>query len=48
MTSTTPQAAPEFHRALAELSTMTWRAGLAVEEIGSPQRIAPYGVALSG
>ncbi|MDO5083725.1 DUF3000 domain-containing protein [Arachnia propionica] len=48
MSSPTTQAAPEFHRALAELSTMSWRAGLGVAEIGSPQRIAPHGVAISG
>lgn len=26
---------------------MTWRKGITVEEIGSPQRIAPYSIALS-
>ncbi|MDO5066254.1 MAG: DUF3000 domain-containing protein [Propionibacteriaceae bacterium] len=48
MSSPTVQAAPEFQRALAEFATMSWRTGVVVEEIGSPQRIAPYGVALSG
>ncbi|RRD51229.1 DUF3000 domain-containing protein [Arachnia propionica] len=41
-------ASPAFRRAVAELSTMTWRPGMAVQEIGTPQRIAPYGVAISG
>lgn len=27
---------------------MSWRTGMVVEEIGSPQRIAPYGMAISG
>ncbi|RMB60095.1 DUF3000 domain-containing protein [Tessaracoccus antarcticus] len=37
----------EFSRALAELHEMHWRPGLVVEEIGSPQRIAPHSIALS-
>lgn len=32
---------------MAEISAMTWRKGVTVEEIGSPQRIAPHSVALS-
>ncbi|GAB3821584.1 hypothetical protein GCM10028820_30330 [Tessaracoccus terricola] len=32
---------------MAELGAMTWRKGITVEEIGSPQRIAPHSVALS-
>ncbi len=44
----TPNIPPlEFSRALAELQTMHWRAGMLVEEIGSPQRIAPHSMALS-
>lgn len=41
-------ASPHFSRALEELEAMRWRQGIQVEEIGSPQRIAPYSVALSG
>lgn len=37
----------EFSRALSELHAMVWRPGLVVEEIGSPQRIAPHSIALS-
>ena len=37
----------EFSQLLAELRGMRWRPGLAVEEIGSPQRIAPHSIALS-
>ncbi|MDO5736327.1 MAG: DUF3000 domain-containing protein [Propionibacteriaceae bacterium] len=44
----TPNIAPlEFSRALSELHAMQWRPGLVVEEIGSPQRIAPHSIALS-
>lgn len=40
--------APEpFTRALRELGEMLWGQGLHVEEIGSPQRIAPHAVAIS-
>jgi len=44
VTSFTPEA---FARALRELDAMEWRAGLDVEEIGSPQRIAPHAVAVT-
>lgn len=37
-----------FVRALHELRAMPWRRDLTVEEIGSPQRIAPFSVALEG
>ncbi len=37
---------PEFRAVLAELRAVRWRAELSVEEIPSPQRIAPYSVAL--
>lgn len=37
----------EFSRALAELHAMQWRPDLIVEEIGSPQRIAPHSIAVS-
>lgn len=36
-----------FQRALAELDAMSWRSGVAIEEIGSPQRIAPHSIAIS-
>lgn len=42
------RGSPDFERAVAELARATWRPGLTVEEIGSPQRIAPYSVAISG
>ncbi|AQP44358.1 DUF3000 domain-containing protein [Tessaracoccus flavus] len=39
--------APEpFARALRELSGMRWRRHFTVDEIGSPQRIAPHSVAI--
>lgn len=41
-------ASSRFTRALEELVAMRWCAGMQVEEIGSPQRIAPYSVALGG
>lgn len=44
MSSLTPEP---FARALRELQDMSWRPGLTTEEIGSPQRIAPYAVAIS-
>ncbi|NHB83671.1 DUF3000 family protein [Tessaracoccus sp. HDW20] len=44
VTSFTPEA---FVRALRELDAMEWREGLTVEEIGSPQRIAPHAVAVT-
>lgn len=44
VTSLTPEP---FTRALNELSAMRWRQGLDVDEIGSPQRIAPYSVAIA-
>ncbi|QNP56854.1 DUF3000 domain-containing protein [Tessaracoccus defluvii] len=37
-----------FARSLRELSIMPWRPHFVVDEIGSPQRIAPYAVAVSG
>ena len=37
-----------FARSLRELSLMPWRPHFVVDEIGSPQRIAPYAVAVSG
>ncbi len=37
----------EFSRVLSELHAMRWRSGLVVEEIGSPQRIAPHSIAIS-
>ena len=45
VTSLTPEA---FSRALSELSNMRWRKGFEADEIGSPQRIAPYSVAIAG
>lgn len=44
VTSLTPEP---FTRALNELSAMRWRQGLDVDEIGSPQRIAPHSVAVA-
>lgn len=37
---------PEFRAALSELRAAGWRKELSVEEIPSPQRIAPYSVAV--
>ncbi|MGO1385693.1 MAG: DUF3000 domain-containing protein [Arachnia sp.] len=37
----------DFSRVLTELHSMDWRPGLNVEEIGSPQRIAPHSIAIS-
>ncbi len=37
----------EFSRVLSELQAMQWRPGLVMEEIGSPQRIAPHSIAIS-
>ncbi|MFT3886674.1 MAG: DUF3000 domain-containing protein [Arachnia sp.] len=45
LTRPTPAA---FATALEELSAMPWRRGLSIDEIGSPQRIAPFSVAISG
>lgn len=43
-----PEVTPlDFSRVLSELHAMKWRAGLIVEEIGSPQRIAPHSIAIS-
>lgn len=42
-----PASSPDFERAVAELDAVCWRPELSVEEIGSPQRIAPYSVAVS-
>lgn len=36
-----------FQMALAELRSMPWRTGMTIEEIGSPQRIAPHSVAIA-
>lgn len=36
-----------FQRALQQLRRMPWRDGLGVDEIGSPQRIAPYSIAIA-
>lgn len=44
VTSLTPEP---FARALRELDAMPWRRRLTIEEIGSPQRIAPHAVAIS-
>lgn len=44
VTSFTPEP---FARAMRELAKMQWRRDLSVEEIGSPQRIAPHAVAIS-
>ena len=44
VTSLTPEP---FARALEELADMRWRTGISADEIGSPQRIAPYAVAIS-
>lgn len=43
-----PPASAHFIRALDELARLSWLPGLHVEEIGSPQRIAPHSVALAG
>lgn len=41
--------APEpFARAVRELAAMRWRPGFTTDEIGSPQRIAPYSIAIAG
>ncbi|MFV0428628.1 MAG: DUF3000 domain-containing protein [Arachnia sp.] len=37
---------PEFSGAIEDLGAMTWRREVSVEEIGSPQRIAPHSLAL--
>lgn len=37
----------DFSCVLSELHAMEWRPGLDVEEIGSPQRIAPHSIAIS-
>lgn len=51
LTSVTPAhptiAAPEFQRSVEEFSDMQWRRGIKVEEIGSPQRIAPFAIAIA-
>ncbi|WP_245243911.1 DUF3000 domain-containing protein [Tessaracoccus sp. MC1865] len=44
VTSITPEP---FSRALRELTAMNWRSGITADEIGSPQRIAPYSVAIA-
>lgn len=45
MTSLIPE---DFSRVLAELKAMRWSACLSIDEIGSPQRIAPHSVAIAG
>ncbi|MHA6509421.1 DUF3000 domain-containing protein [Tessaracoccus sp. Y1736] len=42
----TPIPPEPFARALRELESMTWRRGFNTDEIGSPQRIAPFSVAI--
>ena len=37
----------EFSRVLSELKGMRWAPGVLVEEIGSPQRIAPHSIAIT-
>lgn len=46
--ASTPKITPlQFSRALDELRSMRWRPDMVVEEIGSPQRLAPFSIALS-
>lgn len=45
LTRPTPAA---FAAAVEQLAAMPWRRGLTIDEIGSPQRIAPFSVAISG
>ncbi|MBK7820308.1 MAG: DUF3000 domain-containing protein [Tessaracoccus sp.] len=45
MSRPTPAA---FSAAVDQLGAMRWRRGLNIDEIGSPQRIAPFSVAISG
>ena len=40
-------ADPEFQHALEEFASMQWRSGIRAEEIGSPQRIAPFSIAMA-
>ena len=40
-------ADPEFQHALEEFASMQWRSGISAEEIGSPQRIAPFSIAMA-
>lgn len=42
-----PNTSADFERAVADIGSAPWRSELTVEEIGSPQRIAPYSVAIS-
>ena len=44
VTPITPEA---FSRAVDQLGQMRWRPGFTTDEIGSPQRIAPYSIAIS-
>lgn len=37
-----------FGRALQQFRQMPWRSDLSIDEIGSPQRIAPYSLAIAG
>ncbi|HMQ66598.1 MAG TPA: DUF3000 domain-containing protein [Arachnia sp.] len=45
LTRPTPAA---FTAAVDQLGAMAWRRGLSIDEIGSPQRIAPFSIAISG
>jgi len=42
-----PAYPPAFARALRQLRGVPWRSEVSIEEIPSPQRIAPYSVAVS-
>ncbi len=44
---THPTTPPAFARALRQLRAAPWRPEVSIEEIPSPQRIAPYSVAVS-
>lgn len=48
MTNLTRLAPEAFHRALEEFRSMRWRRDLRIDEIGSPQRIAPHSLAIAG
>lgn len=48
MSKVTPLVPDAFHRALEEFRGMRWRRELHIDEIGSPQRIAPYSLAIAG
>ncbi len=40
-------AAPEFDQAVVAIDTMSWRPGVHVERIASPQRVAPHSIAIA-